>query len=85
MSLPVPTLLSLPPLWAKAHPTELLVGCRRLRAVTLTDQLNHSFAAIDRLAQYFAEIAAFGAKNILPHRFVAEEAQCVGDQLPGAP
>jgi len=42
-------------------------------------------ALINLLPQNFSQIAALGPENVLPHRFVAEKGECVGDELPGAP
>ena len=53
-----------------AHPTKLLVRCRRARAVTLTHQLHNTFALIDFFPQHGTKIAGLGSKNVLPHRLV---------------
>src|SRR5438477_11425014 len=63
------------------NPTKLRIRRRRLGAIALPDELDHTFALIDLRPQHLAQVAAFGAKNILPYRLVTEEGQGVGDKL----
>jgi hypothetical protein len=63
---------------------ELLIGRGRLRAITLSHQLNDSFALIDLLAKQDPEITRFGAKDILPDWLIAEKRQRIGHELPGS-
>ncbi|HZE58128.1 MAG TPA: hypothetical protein VE031_09770 [Chthoniobacterales bacterium] len=63
---------------------ELLISRGRLRAITLSDQLNDSFALINLLAQQDPEITRLGAKDVLPNRLIAEKSQRIGHELPGA-
>jgi hypothetical protein len=37
---------------------------------------------IDLLAQHRAQVAGFGAKNLLPDRLVPEKGQSIGGKLP---
>ena len=67
------------------HPPEGVVHRRRLCSIALTHQLDDPIALINLLPQNFSQIAAFGAENVQPHRFVTEKGKCVGDELPGAP
>ena len=61
------------------------VGLRRLGAIAIADKLEDAFALIDLLAQHRAEVAGFGAENLLPDRLVTEEGKRVGGELAAAP
>src|SRR2546423_3542906 len=63
---------------------KLLISRGRLRAITLSHELNDSFALIDLLAEQDPEIACLGAKDVLPDRLIAEKRQRIGYELPGA-
>src|SRR5688572_3149449 len=67
-----------------ADAAELRIGLRRLRAVTIADNLEDAFALVDLLPEHRAEIARFGAENVLPDRLVTEIGQGVGRKLPAA-
>src|SRR3954454_3516361 len=54
-------------------PAEFFIRNRWLRAVAMAYQLNDSIAVINLLPQHCAQISAFGAKNLLPHRLIAEK------------
>jgi hypothetical protein len=68
-----------------ADAAELRIGLGRLGAVAITDNLEDPFALIDLLPQHRAQVASFGAENILPDRLVTEIGQRVGGELPAAP
>ena len=68
-----------------ADPAELRVGLRRLGAVAIADDLEDAFALIDLLAQHRAEVAGFGAENLLPDGLVTEEGEGVSGELPATP
>ena len=65
-------------------PAELFVRRGRLGAVALADELDDTFALIDLLTQHLAQVASFGAEDVLPDRLVTQESQRVGDELPRA-
>src|SRR6516165_7616999 len=66
------------------YPAKLFVRFGWLGAVASADQLNHAFALIDLFPQNLPEIAAFGAEDFLPNRFIPEKAQGISDKLPRA-
>src|SRR5688572_29252592 len=68
-----------------ADAAELRVGLRGLCAITIADNLEDPFALIDLLPEHRAEIARFGAENVLPDRLVTEVSQRVRGELPAAP
>ena len=63
---------------------EFLIGGWRLSAVTLSDELDYSFALINLLTKQSAEISAFRSKYILPNRLIAEKRERVCDELSSA-
>jgi hypothetical protein len=62
----------------------MVVGDGWLSSVTLTHQLDDSFALIDLLAQHRAQVASFRSEDVLPDRFVTQKGQRIGDKLPRA-
>jgi len=64
-----------------AHPTELLVDCWWLGAVALTHKLDDAGACVDAAAYHAAQLAPFGAENILPVWLVTEELKRVRHKL----
>src|SRR5205814_8981912 len=64
--------------------TELLISRGGLCPITLSHQLNDSFALINLLAQQDPEITRLGAKDVLPSRLIAKKSQRIGHELPGA-
>lgn len=63
---------------------KFLIKIGRLRAITIADQLHDTFALIDLLPKEAAQVAAFGAEDVLPDRLITEKGQRVSHQLPGA-
>ena len=66
------------------HTSKLLVRSRRLRAVALTDQLNHAFAVINLVAQDFSQIATLSSEDLLPDWLIAKKGQRISHKLPSA-
>src|SRR5438045_3226926 len=62
-------------------PAEFRIRRWRFGAITLADELDHTFGLIDLLPQHLAQVAAFGSENILPNRLVSQKGQGVGDEL----
>jgi hypothetical protein len=68
-----------------ADATKLAIRLERFGPVTIADNLEHAFALIDLLAQHGAEVAGFGAEDVLPDRLVTEKRERVRGELAAAP
>ena len=62
-------------------PAEFRIGRRRLGAIALAYELDHTFRLIDLLPQHLAQVAAFRSENILPNGLVSQKGQGVCDEL----
>jgi hypothetical protein len=60
-------------LWMSGSESEALPG-----------QLNESLAGVDLAPEHFVHVPVLCAEDFLPHRFVAEGDESVGDELAGA-